>query len=168
MYEKRSILLCALSLFTIFNITEGFAQNIGIWSSVSELGNKSTSGPEWGAVLDGAKENTSSPSLSNQDDHTGVHVLAKAIVYVKTGDEKYKNEAIQSIEKLVANGRPSGRTLAWGRNICGYVAAADLLNYHNSAFKDYCRHLVTDWQGSQLNRNLREMVEYKPSNPSQA
>ena len=142
------------------------AQPVGIWTSPEELLGKPTSGPAWDAVLSGARQNVSHPDLADQDDHTGVYVLAKAIVYTRAPDQfsSYRNEAIASIETLVAKGHPGGRTLAWGRNIGAYVMAADLLGYRSTAFDTYLRHLVTDWKGTQLNRNLHEMFEYMPNN----
>ena len=103
----------------------GGSSSVGIWTSPEELLGKPTSGPAWDAVLGGAGRSVSNPDLVNQDDHTGVYVLAKAIVYTRAPSQfgSYRNEAIASIETLVAKGHPGGRTLAWGRNIGAYVIA---------------------------------------------
>ena len=158
---------------TILFLNQGlFSQPInGIWTSVKELTDKPKSGPAWQVLFEGAQQKTLRPNLADQNDHTGVFVLAKAIVYVKTGNEKYKSEALQTIQRLVAIGMPGGRTLAWGRNIAAYVMAADLLGYRTSEFESYIHHVADVWRCAQIEvcgggrkATLREMFEKRPSN----
>jgi hypothetical protein len=142
----------------------GNAVSLGIWTSSQELAKIAMEGPAWEAVLGRAQEDISNPDLADQDDHTGEYALAKAIVFARTGEGRYREEVVGSIESLVAKGHPGGRTLAWARNISGFVLAADLISYRTSAFEDYLRHLAFDWKGSQLNRALHEMMLYMPNN----
>ena len=142
----------------------GKALPLGIWTSSQDLATIAMDGPAWEAVLGGAQRDISNPDLADQDDHTGEYALAKAIVFARTGEGRYRDEVIESIESLVAKGHPGGRTLAWARNISGFVLAADLIGYRTSTFEDYLRHLAFDWKGSQLNRSLHEVMVYMPNN----
>ena len=143
----------------------------GLWTSREELATLPTSGPAWATVLKGAQQATTNPALQDQDNHTSVFVLAKAIVWARTGEARYRTEAIASLEELVRRGFVGGRTLAWGRNLAGYVLAADLLGYRTPAFEEYVRQVAEVWQCSQISAcgtsrkaTMREMFEKRPSN----
>ncbi len=56
-----------------------------IWISPAEVASLPMSGPAWTQMLAAANA-TVTPNISNQDDNSDVQVLAKALVYARTGD----------------------------------------------------------------------------------
>ena len=68
---------------------------------------------------------TGTPVVSDQDDDTDVRVLAKALVHARTGDAALRDEVIDACMAAIGT-EAGGRTLALGRNLLGYVIAAEL------------------------------------------
>jgi len=149
------------------------AQN-GIWSSANELSALPMHGPAWWAIRSAAKKPIASLDLSDQNNHAGVFILARALAWARDSSAyaAYRDTVIASIRQLVLRGHPGGRTLAWARNITAYVLAADLIGYRSPEFKDYLANLADVWECSQVSSpyrkghkaTLREMFEKKPNN----
>lgn len=99
--------------------------NKGIWTSAEELAELSDSGPLWRNVESAADRPTKPPDLSEQDQKNSVHVLAKALVYARTGEQRYRDQVV--LNCLQAIGTEAGRTLALARKLLAYVFAADLV-----------------------------------------
>jgi len=99
----------------------------GIWLTAVELQELPTSGVAWDALRKAADASPGTPDISNQDSNNDVMVLAKALVYARTGETKYRDEVISNL-KLAIGTEAGGRTLALGRNLVSYVIAADLIN----------------------------------------
>ncbi len=97
-----------------------------IWISPEEIAALPMSGPAWGNLLQKAQASTSIPNISNQNDNTDVYTMAKALVYIRTGVEQYRTEVIQACMAAMET-ENGGRTLALGRNLIGYVIAAQLV-----------------------------------------
>lgn len=102
------------------------AQTNGIWTSAAELSQLPMSGPAWNSLKAEADEPTGTPNLSNQDDPVNVRVMAKALVYARTGIASYRNDVIQACMDAMGT-ENGGRTLALGRELVAYVIAADLV-----------------------------------------
>ncbi len=99
---------------------------LGIWASADHLRSLPMSGPGWDNVKSAADHAIGVPNISNQDDDTDVYVFARALVYVRTGVAKYRNEVITACQQAIGT-EAGGRTLALGRNLGPYVLAADLV-----------------------------------------
>jgi len=99
---------------------------VGIWTTPAELEQRPTSGPAWENVLAYASQPAPSPNLADPTDGTNVYVLAKALVYARTGQESYRDEVIAAIAAIQET-ENLGRTLALGRELGAYVVAADLV-----------------------------------------
>lgn len=101
---------------------------VGIWISSEELKSLPTSGPAWENLLAAAREPLKGPVLADQDNQVDVHVLAKALVFARTGDAAFRKDVLDAIDR-VAHGKTEqrGRTLALCRGLIGYVLAADLV-----------------------------------------
>jgi hypothetical protein len=121
------------------------------------------SGPAWEAVLLGASQDCSNPQVSNMNDNTNVYVLAAGIVYARTGEARYKNTVVAACEKLVAQGQPDGKTLAWARETGAYAMAADLAGYRTPAFETWLRNMAEVYQGDD-HRTMRKMFEKRANN----
>jgi hypothetical protein len=97
-----------------------------LWIDPARLASLPTAGPEWESLLRAAQEETLAPDLSDQEDPTNVRVLAKALVYARTGEERYREEVVRACMAAIGTER-GGRTLALGRELAAYVIAADLI-----------------------------------------
>ncbi|WP_164100506.1 alginate lyase family protein [Candidatus Laterigemmans baculatus] len=138
-------------------------QTIGIWTSPEELRAKPIQGPAWEAVFEAANQDTSRPDVSDKDDRTNTRVLAAAIVFARTGDTRFRAKVVESLEALIARGRPAGRTLAWARETGAYVMAADLVQYRTTEFEAWLRQIADVWEGGD-GRTLRTMFHRRPNN----
>jgi hypothetical protein len=101
-----------------------------------------TSGTAWANVKSWADRSASSPNLSDQDDPDNVIVLAKALVYARTGDAAYRTAVTEALGTI--RGTEAGaRSLALGRELGAYVLAADLVGYRDPAFVSWVSSLRT-------------------------
>ncbi len=84
-----------------------------------------------------------------------MRVLAKALVYARTGEESYREEVVENLMEAIGT-EEGGRTLALGRELVAYVIAADLINLpadedEDEEFRDWLRELLTkELDGSTL------------------
>ncbi len=106
----------------------------GIWISAEEIAKLPTSGAAWENLLGAAQQPTNAPNLFEQNDPTNVHVLAKALVFARLKEEKYRDEVMAALRAVLATQASSeARTLALGRELLAYVIAADLIDLHHHA-----------------------------------
>lgn len=98
----------------------------GLWISAAEVKALPMSGA-WSSVQGAA--GSCSPDLANQDSSCNVTILASALAFARTDDERYRAQVVTAIRLIVENQSESGgRTLALGRELGAYIAAADLIN----------------------------------------
>jgi hypothetical protein len=97
-----------------------------LWIDPARLASLPTSGPGWENLMRAAQESTRAPNLSDQEDPTNVRVLAKALVFARTGEERYRGEVVDACLAAIGTER-GGSTLALGRELAAYVIAADLV-----------------------------------------
>lgn len=150
MFRSKPYLFWRLiALLAMFAGAEIFAQTGAIWTSAAELAQLPMSGPAWDKMKTEADKPTGTPNLSNQDDPTNVRVLAKAVVYARTGTQSYRTEVINACMAAMGT-EEGGRTLALGRELIAYVIAADLVGLpanENALFREWLqevRHKVLD------------------------
>jgi hypothetical protein len=125
---------------------------VGIWIGEAELASLPTCGPAWRNLKSAADANPGRPKLRDQEDMNDVYVLARALVYARTGEERYRDEVLANIEAAMGT-EQGGRTLALSRNLVSYVIAADLVNL--PAEPDLDREFRA-WLISLLDEPLRE------------
>jgi len=120
-------------------------------------------GPAWENILAAAEKPCGDPDLSDQDQMTNVLVLARALVFARTGEERHRDEVRTSCLEAMGTER-GGRTLALGRELAAYVIAADLVTLdpeEEETFRLWLRLcLETDLEG----RTLRSTHEDRPNN----
>ena len=92
-------------------------------------------------------------------------MLAKGLVYARTGQAHYRGEVVQSLMAAIGT-EQGGRTLALGRNLIGYVIAADLVDLWTSPEEDL---LFRTWLAQVLTseldgRTLQSTHEDRPNN----
>ncbi len=140
---------------------------IGIWISREELALLPTSGPAWDNLKAAADQDPGRPDISDRDDLTDIYVLAKALVYARTGEAHYREEVIAAIQEAMGT-EEGGETLALGRNLVAYVIAADLVNLPaanpevDEAFRTWLRQVLTEPMDD--DRSLQETHELRPNN----
>jgi hypothetical protein len=138
---------------------------LGIWISSEELANLPTSGPAWENLKAAADQNPEKPNLADQSRTNNVYVLAKALVYARTGEPRYRTEVINNILGTIGT-EQGGDTLALGRSLAAYVIAADLVNLPMDAeidrtFRAWLRYVLTE---SFSGRTLQNTHEDRPNN----
>jgi hypothetical protein len=98
----------------------------GLWISTEEVHLLPMSGLAWENVYEAAQQDTSRPNIKDQVDNTDVNVLAKALVYARTGKVTYRAQVRSTLMAAIGT-ENGGGTLALGRNLVGYIIAADLI-----------------------------------------
>jgi len=99
----------------------------GIWLTRADIQQLPEQGAAWDQVKRLADEPTGQPDLSNQDSEADVHVLAAALVYARTGDQRLRGKAAAGVMAAIGT-EHGGRTLALARGLVAYVVAADLID----------------------------------------
>jgi hypothetical protein len=136
----------------------------GIWVSREALSQLPVSGPAWERLKRAADEPIARPDLSDQDSEVNVHVLAKALVYARTGDPNYRDEVISAC-MLAMGTAEKGNALALGKQLLGYVLAADLVGLPEDKqrrFKSWLRNMVGYEFPS--GKTLSSTHEHRPNN----
>lgn len=121
-----------------------------------------TTGPAWERLFLEANQPLGTPDLANQDDPTNVRVFAKALVYARTGIERYREEVIEAC--MAAIGTEGGETLALGRELMAYVLAADLVSLPPEEDQRFRAWLATLPGRVIGDRTLRSTHEDRPNN----
>lgn len=109
--------------------TPGAARQ-GIWISQEEIDalpiEDSAGYAETKAAADGV---SGSPSVTNQDSNHSTGIMAAALMCARTKIVLYCDKTLAALRAL-ANGNyeDGGRALAYGREMIGYVLAADIIN----------------------------------------
>lgn len=138
----------------------------GIFTSVEEVQSLTIDDPTWDNVYKYANEPIINPDLSDQDDQDNIRVLAKALVYARTGSIKYKNEVTQAIKHVIKS--PLGTTLALGRELAAYVISADLIGLDSDLelqFKSFIKNVIEiELQGRAGIKTLQLSAIRDPSN----
>jgi len=146
------------------------AATSGIWISKAEVMALPMSGPGWSEVLGAANSSAGSPSLSNQDSDNNVLIMAKALVYARTGTASYRTDVISALRAIATGNLESGaRALALGRELAAYVIAADLIDLRtadpalDTQFRAKIKALLTFKTGGGPG-SLIECQEQRPNN----
>lgn len=164
--ETRSIYCLATLLQVCVSLhAEDSAKGVsqGIWISRNELLDLPMTGPAWEYLRKVADRVIVPPVLSNQDQNSDVQVLARALVYARTGNDKYRQTVIDLCMQVIGTER-GGRTLALGRNLAAYVIAADLVKLEPSqdaVFRKWLREVLTE---KLEGRTLVSTHEDRPNN----
>jgi hypothetical protein len=135
----------------------------GIWTSAAEISKLPTTGLGWENVKAGADKPIGPPNLSDRDDSVNVAILAKALVYARTGDESYRQAVIAACMAAIGT-EQNGETLDLGRELMAYVLAADLAGLpptEKAAFQNWLRYVLAENLAGQT---LRSTHESRPNN----
>lgn len=136
----------------------------GIWICPEETRHLPMKGAAWKALKKQADRPTPAPRLDDRNDDTDVRVMAKALVYARTGRRTYRDQVIATTMAAIGTEK-RGATLALGRNLVGYVIAADIVGLpprHDARFRSWLRRVV-DTRLSD-GRTLKQTHEKRPNN----
>ena len=103
----------------------------GVWISRAEIAALPTSGSAWDNVLSEANKACGIVDLTDQTQATNVCIMAKALVFARTGGPGYRTDVVRAITEIVAAPPYVGRALSLGRELGAYVIAADLVDLKN-------------------------------------
>lgn len=109
------------------------AQTKGLWLTPDEIRALPTTGKAWEGVKAAADRTPEAPDLSDQDHPENLNTFARALVYVRTGDTRYRDKVLATL-RAVPETENGGRTLALGRKLGLFVVAADLIGYRDPGF----------------------------------
>jgi hypothetical protein len=115
----------------------------GIWVSAAELASLPTSGPAWAGLIAAADRPTGAPDLSDKSGRVNVQVMAKALAFARTGDERYRRDVVAACRAAIGTEK-GGSTLSLGRKLVAYVIAAELVGLppaDEEVFRDWLRRV---------------------------
>ncbi|MCH2376639.1 MAG: alginate lyase family protein, partial [Planctomycetes bacterium] len=118
----------------------------------------------WKQLIKEANQPIESANLADQDDRDNVRAFAKALVYLRTGNRRYRDEVVAACAAIIGS-EDSGNTLALGRELIVYVLAADLVKLpprDDKKFRAWLRGLRTKRLNNR--RTLISTHEDRPNN----
>ena len=148
---------------------QGVAQTSGIWIGRTEIAALPTSGPAWDNLKAKADQSCGAVDLSNQDQSNNVCIMAKALVFARTGQSSYRTDTVAALQSIVNMGTYNGRALALGRELGAYVISADLIDLRNynpsldSQFRAKIKSLLTTTTSGGPS-NIIDCHEDRPNN----
>lgn len=133
--------------------------------SRSDLMRLPVSGAGWASVKAKADANVT-PDLCDQDNKADINAMAAGIVYARTGEEAYKAKVIGLLNKAMASQRDGcyNAVLAMGRQLGGYVLAADFAGYREPVFTDWLAMVVERKVGGHSRWNQLRFTAYDSAN----
>lgn len=146
------------------------APSIGMWINAQEIAALPMSGVAWTSLKAQADKASGTVTLSDQDSNANVNVMAKALVYARTGIPTYRADVVVALRTIATGNTEKGaRALAVGRELAAYVIAADLINLRSAdaaldaQFRAKLRYLLTaPLSGGP--KNLVASNEQRPNN----
>ncbi|MEP6953678.1 MAG: alginate lyase family protein [Solirubrobacteraceae bacterium] len=141
----------------------------GIWLTRAEISRLPVRGPAWGHLKDAADAPAGRAHLADQNADNDVHVLAAALVYARTGEQRYRREVATGVLDAIGTER-GGRTLALARGLVAYVVAADLIDLRHydpgkdARFRTWLAAVRTERLTPSDNPTLVATHELRPNN----
>ena len=135
----------------------------GIWTTVHELQQLPMEGEAWRALRAAADKPLPPANIADRDNDCDVMCLAKVLVQLRTGEAGLREEVLVAIQDAIASER-RGDVLSLGRNLPGYVIAADLLGLPkplDKSFRSWLELVVNEQLGGMT---LRGVHERRPNN----
>lgn len=135
--------------------------------SAAQLAALPMSGAAWDSLKRAADAPAGTPNLTDMNQSNNVAVLAKALVYARTGDLTYRAQVLSALHAVIGS-EAGGETLALGRELAAYVLAADLIGLRSvdpafdSTFRGWLAALVARPMAD--GNSLRQTHERRPNN----
>lgn len=114
---------------------------MNIWISKGELMQLPMSGNPWKVVASTSTVGTDA-NVSDQDSNHDIKTMGAALYAVRTGNTSARKRAVDALTSAI--GTESGsRWLAIGRNLGGYIIAADILDIRSGPIYDWLASFMT-------------------------
>ncbi len=139
------------------------AEARALWLDTEEIQALPAEGAAWDALRRVASKPIDRPNLSNQDDPTNVRVLARALLYARTGDAEAKRSVEQALRRVRGTERRAN-VLALARELLSYVIAAELVGLEGQERRDFDAWLRRLQARTFEGRTLRSTHEDRPNN----
>jgi hypothetical protein len=114
-------------------------------------------------MLGWAQQSSNAPNIGDQNDQTDAVVVAKALVYVRTGNSAYREQVVAAILKAMGT-EDGSNALALSRNLAGYVIAADLVGLSGADATAFRTWLAAVRHENLDGRTLISAHEIRPNN----
>jgi hypothetical protein len=124
-------------------LSSEFGSSRNIWIARERLLTLPTSGTSWERLVDDATGSWGAADISDQNSNHDVYTLAGALYAVRMNDTAMRSKVITAIESAIGT-EAGGRTLALGRNLTGYVLAADLVGYRSDRFSTWLQSVRSE------------------------
>jgi hypothetical protein len=133
-----------------------------VWKPQADIAALPTSGSAYNAAVSVANASWPAPNISDQDNKTDSYVCTAAIVAQRTGNDALKQKVIGTL--VAVQGTEAGsRALAIGRNLAGYVCAADAIQYSDAKFTQWVSN-IRDFATTGGPTSLRDCANVRPNN----
>ena len=152
------MLLAAAVAATLASGGQLFGQSI--WMTRAQVRVLPVDSAAWMQLKAGADSEPPDPNLADQDEKTGVYVLAKALVFARSGNPTYRQQVVEACQHVIGT-EQGGRTLSLGRKLASYVIAVDLIGWHDDKFDAWLRDVRHE---SLDGRTLVDTHEDRPNN----
>jgi len=152
-----------LSVVAMLSLLTTHAQAQSIWISPAEIATLPTSGPAWDNLKAEADKRAGKPKLSDPDNTVNTQIMAKALVFARTQEARYRTEVINACMAVIGTEK-GGTVLYLGRGLPAYVIAADLVGLppnEDERFRAWLRGILTKELDS---RTLQSTHENRPNN----
>ncbi len=131
----------------------------GLWIDPLVLRALPTSGRAWSELVEDAEDDWGRADISDNGSDHDVSTLAGALYAARTGDAAMRSKVVAAIEGAVGT-EQGGSTLGLGRNLTGYVLAADIIGHRSDRFSSW----LSDVRFTQLKgRTLVSTHESRPN-----
>jgi len=129
--------------------------------SRSDLMALPTSGSAWSTLKSSADSNVT-PNICDQDNKADVVALAAGIVYARTGQTSYQTKVINLINQAIVTQKDGcyNSVLAMGRQLGGYVLAADFAGYRDPSFVSWLTMILERDLGSHSRWHVMRFTAY--------
>lgn len=134
-----------------------------IWFTPEQIARLPMNGPAWDKLEQKAKAIIDKPDLSDQDDNTNVIVLAKTLVYLRTGNKDYERQIIKACMDAIDT-ENDGTTLAFGREFMTYLIAAQHVRFSVDQKAKFDAWVKESLEKELDGRTLRSTHEKRPNN----
>ncbi len=138
------------------------AQSRGVWISPEEIAQLPTSGASWDQVKQAADSSLSDTPCLSARTYEGIQVIAKALVYVRTGQDSYRQQVINALQAVIGTENTYNDPLAVARKAGTYAIAADIIGYRDPSFMSYMGSLLHKQMGPWA--GLVDIDESRPNN----
>jgi alginate lyase len=135
----------------------------GTWISSEEMLALPMEGPAWRALAQAAAKPVTAPCLGERDSNDDVLCLAKALVAVRKDDAGLRQE-VHAVIRAVVGSERKGDGLALGRNLPGYVIAAELVGLPPDLERSFREWLAGLLDLELAGTTLRKIHERRPNN----